>query len=130
MTADVPPARTNPDDSDAGDAGDAPRPPSEFPGLAEVLDRARGIPWESVDLETPAASVESIGAQVEHAEAILKCECGQTFRMFLDGETYPQRCPKCKQTFRHAVTIQGEQHYPSAMALSMRSILEAQAAKK
>jgi hypothetical protein len=102
-----------------------PQPPESFPGLAEILDRGRALPWTSIDLACPPAAVESIGAEIDEASAVLTCDCGQRFRLHLTGE-YPQRCPGCKATFRHLVAIQHEDRYPSAVSAIMPAILEAQ----
>jgi hypothetical protein len=117
---------TEPNDPNepAADEPDA-IPPSEMPAIADALRKARLIPWDTVDLECPSASLQSVGAAVEDAACQLRCECGTVFRLELDGETR-QRCPKCKTIFRHCLIVQAEDRTPSATAATMAAILEAQ----
>lgn len=105
--------------------GPDPVPPSDIPQIAEALAKARMVPWETVDLECPPASIETVGAAVEDAAAQLRCECGTVFRYELDGESRA-RCPNCKTVFRHVLIIQAEDKTPSATAATLAKILEAQ----
>ena len=102
----------------AADAGDG------FPlDMMRLLAAARAVPWESVDLECPPAAVDTVGAELVEAWAIVSCDCGQKLRIVLDGDA-KSRCPKCKTVFRHLLAIQAEDATPSAAAAIIGAILD------
>ncbi len=91
--------------------------------LADLLRKARSLPWDLIYLECPGAFAETIGGELAGAWCDLECECGTTLRIKLDGES-KARCPKCKTIYRHMLIVQAEDTEPSAPALAVKAILD------
>lgn len=126
--------------ADAGDgssSGEAPRvarvaaaPAAEGgeaegldPQIAQLVKAAMHVDWEHTELDCPPAFLECVGAELQEAEAVVKCDCGALIRIYLDGQTVAG-CPKCRARYRHLVVIQGEAWAADGCPLAIKAILE------
>jgi hypothetical protein len=128
---------TRPEGDGSGSSGEAPRvarvatspaaegaAPAEIdPQLAQLIKAALHVDWEHVELDCPPAFLECVGAELQEAEAVIKCDCGALIRVYLDGQTVAG-CPKCHARYRHLVVIQGEAWAADGCALAVKAVLE------
>jgi hypothetical protein len=97
-------------------------PPAE---IHDLLRQLAPLDWEKIDLDLPRSGfVCSVGAEVQLAAALVKCECGEALEIQLDGESR-SRCTACGRVFRHVCLLQDEDSTPSTIALLVLELLRA-----
>jgi hypothetical protein len=92
--------------------------------LAELVKAAMRVDWSRVELDPPPAFVEVVGAELVEAPIVIKCDCGQLVRLYLDGESIA-KCPRCQARYRHLLVVQGEAWAADGCPRAIAAILEA-----
>lgn len=95
----------------------------ERSSMAQLAAMVDGLDWDTIEVECPEASEYASGAEILEGSLVLECECGQRFRLRLDGGAH--KCPGCGTRYRHLVVVQAEGVFPTAASWAIEDVLRA-----